>query len=292
MKPIFAKVIETVGEEIYALRVTDREAFSTEFHFHKECQLTYIVQSKGKRLIGDSLDNFCDDELTFLGSDLPHVWYNEQINIEKEEDHKAYSIALFFDPVRLEQKLADFFNTGKLIYFLHISQRGLLFHGQIKREIVDILHKMLEADDLNKTILLLQLIDLMIHTKDMEFLSGSNYTNTYIPKDMQRIDKVFQYVFENYVSEISLEKVSSLMNLSRHAFCRYFKSRTQKTFVQFVNEVRIMHACEMIQDNKDQINNIAYACGFNSLSNFNKIFKSIKGKTPSQYKLEIHHIAN
>lgn len=287
MKPIFAKVVETVGEEVFAIRITERETFSTEFHFHKECQMTYIVRSKGKRLIGDSIANFKDDELTFLGTDLPHVWYNDQQSEEVEYEEKAYSIALFFDPDRLVKHFSYFFDTSGLELFLSRSRRGFLFYGNTKEKIKGILHRMVESDSLHRTIDLLQLVNILSHTVETEYLSGANYTNNYIPKDMQRIEKVFQYVFEQYAAEISLEKAASLMNLSRYAFCRYFKARTQKTFVQFVNEIRIMHACEMIKEDREQINNIAYSCGFNSLSNFNKIFKSVKGKTPSQYKLDV-----
>ncbi|WP_164110687.1 MULTISPECIES: helix-turn-helix domain-containing protein [Sphingobacterium] len=287
MKPIFAKVVETVGQEIFAVRITERKTFSTEFHFHKECQMTYIVKSKGKRMIGDNIANFDNDELTFLGSDLPHVWHNDTTDLTEENEHQAYSIALFFDPQRLVQHLSVFFDTTKLTQFLTQARRGIIFHGASKEKIKTILQQMVEATGMQKTVLLFHLINELTETREITFLSGTSYTNNYIPKDMQRIDKVFQYVLENYGTAISLEKVASLMSLSKHAFCRYFKSRTQKTFIQFVNEVRIMHACEMIQENNDQINNIAYSCGFNSLSNFNKIFKSLKQKTPSQYKQDI-----
>ncbi|ULT25394.1 AraC family transcriptional regulator [Sphingobacterium sp. E70] len=105
--------------------------------------------------------------------------------------------------------------------------------------------------------------------------------------DNEKIDRIFKFVFNNFTKEIPLDQVATLANMSKHSFCRYFKSRTQKTFVQFVNEVRISESCRLITENKLQITNIAFACGFNSLSNFNKIFKSIKGITPSRYRSHI-----
>lgn len=98
------------------------------------------------------------------------------------------------------------------------------------------------------------------------------------------MDKVFKYVFENFAADMQLDDVAALINMNKQAFCRYFKSRTQKTFVEFVNEVRIGHACKLITDGERQIGNLAYECGFNSLSNFNRFFKEAKGVTPRDYK--------
>lgn len=284
MKPVFAKVLEGMGSDVFVTREINRPYFSTEFHFHKECQITYIVKSNGRRMIGDNLDTFMCDELTFIGSDLPHVWHNDhqELNINQT----AASLALYFNPDRLVNALSHFFNTSKLEHIISISQRGLLFHGNVKTEIKNILYKMVHSEEIPKTILLLELFQKIVNAtnNDYTFLSSAGYTNTYIVKDNDKIDKIFRHVFENFSKDINLEEVSKIANMTKHAFCRYFKTRTQKTFIQFVNEVRISQACKLINDEKNQIGNIAYDCGYNSLSNFNKIFKKIKGCTPSDYK--------
>jgi AraC-like DNA-binding protein len=285
MKPVFAKVLEGFGSNIFVTREINRPYFSTEFHFHKECQITYIIQSEGRRMIGDSLDTFTSDELTFIGSDLPHVWHND--SQELNNNHTASSMALYFDPDKLITALSLFFNTSKLEQFFAISQRGLLFHGKLKDELKNILQKMIHSEGIPKTILLLKFFQKMLSAEEYSFLSSTGYTNTYIAKDNEKIDKIFRHVFDNFSKEINLDEVSKIANMTKHAFCRYFKTRTQKTFIQFVNEVRISQACKLINENKYQIGNIAYDCGFNSLSNFNKIFKTIKGITPSEYKNEL-----
>lgn len=282
MKPVFAKVLEGFEDNIFVTREINRPYFSTEFHFHKECQMTYIVKSEGRRMIGDSLDTFTSDELTFIGSDLPHVWHND--NQDLNVNHTASSMALYFDPEKIIAALSLFFNTSKLEQFFTASQRGILFHGKLKYELKNILQKMIQSEGIPKTILLLELFQKILHVKEYSFLSSSGYTNTYIAKDNEKIDKIFRHVFDNFSKEINLSEVAKIANMTKHAFCRYFKTRTQKTFIQFVNEVRISQACKLISEGENQIGNIAYDCGFNSLSNFNKVFKTTKGITPSEFK--------
>ncbi|GGE21852.1 MULTISPECIES: AraC family transcriptional regulator [Sphingobacterium] len=286
MKPVYAKILE--GSEIatFATREVNRPFFSTEFHFHSACQMTYIVKSEGKRIIGDNVDRFLKDELTFIGSDLPHVWHNDQINTPTHNEAK--SLALYIEPALIVQAFAQFFNTSKLEAFFNLSKRGLIFYGKTKDELKKKLVKIVKLPyGPQKTILLIEIIEILLNCSEYESISSTGYTNNYNPIDNNKIERVFKYVFDNYPKEILLSDVSDMSSMSKHAFCRYFKSRTQKTFIQFVNEVRISEACKMIAENSIQITNIAYECGFNSLSNFNKIFKSVKGITPTEYKSQI-----
>lgn len=284
MKPIFARLIEGLDTKAYATRAITRPVFSTEFHFHWACQMTYIVKSEGKRIIGDNVDRFTYDELTFLGSNIPHVWHNDKKNNETEG---AKSLALYMDPDSLLTSCEKLFDTKKLEHFFNQSKRGLLFYGSTKTKLKIKLQEIIVAEDINKTILLLEIINILLHSTEFEFLSSAGYRHNYQPEDTERIDRVFKYVFDNFREDILLDEVSEMCNMSKHAFCRYFKSRTQKTFIEFVHEVRVSEACKLIARNKEQINNIAYQCGFNSLSHFNKTFKYVKGITPSQYKEQI-----
>lgn len=284
MKPIFARIIEGLDTRAYSTRAITRPIFSTEFHFHEACQMTYIVKSEGKRIIGDSVDRFHYDELTFLGSNIPHVWHNDK---KDNEEEYAKSLALYIDPDALVDSCKKLFDIKKLESFLNLSKRGLLFYGASKENLKTKLYEIIDANEIKKSILLLEILELLIHTTEFHCLSSSGYTHNYQPEDTGRIDRVFKYVFDNFRDDILLDEVSEMCSMSKHAFCRYFKSRTQKTFIEFVHEVRVSEASKLIAINHDQINHIAYQCGFNSLSHFNKIFKQIKGVTPSQYKAEI-----
>ena len=124
----------------------------------------------------------------------------------------------------------------------------------------------------------------MCSTKEFDLLAGSGYINNYQSRDNDRMDRIFKYVFNNFKEEISLSAIANIAGMNIQAFCRYFKTRTQKSFTQFVNEIRIGHACKLLSAPEETITSIAFECGFNSVSNFNRFFKEIKGMTPREYR--------
>ncbi|OQP66306.1 hypothetical protein A3860_12445 [Niastella vici] len=285
MKPVFAKIFENSDAAVFAVKVIELPYFSTEFHFHQECQLVYVVESEGKRIVGDSIESFQSDELILLGSDIPHVWHNDKhyFELDRSQVH-ARSIALFFNPDKLVDVLACFHPGNKLGVVLARAKRGMKFYGAARNLIKGLLFEMIEKTGMPQLTVFFRLLEVLCETKEYELLAGDGYINTYKEKDNDRIDKVFKYVFTNFNKDIQLEAVSALVCMNKQAFCRFFKSRTQKTFIEFVNSIRIGHACKLITEGETQIANLAYDCGFNSLSNFNRLFKEIKGVTPSEYR--------
>lgn len=290
MKPVFAKILEGLENEVYATRVIDRPYFTTEFHFHAECQITYIVKSAGYKIVGDCIENFDAGEITFLGAYIPHVWYNNPMPdaVIPRPVGSARSVALFFHPDELVRLLSSFFDTQKLQAVLEIAKRGMKFFGKTKASLKDLLLKMSnEKLGPAKLILLLEMLELLCATREYVLLAGTGYVNNYSIRDNERMDKVFKYVFANFADDISLEAAASLIHMNKQAFCRYFKSRTQRTFIDFVNEVRITQACKLMGGDNQSIGVIAYKCGFNSLTNFNRFFKKIKGMTPRDYRTKL-----
>jgi AraC-like DNA-binding protein len=289
MKPVFAKVLDGLHEEVFLTRLIDRPFFSTEFHFHKECQMTYVMESSGHKIIGDCIENFETGELTFLGSDIPHVWHNN--NLPHDSAHTsnghARSVSLFFDPDRLTGLLANFYNTNKLEQILQISKRGMKFNGDTKLQLKKLLFKMSKEEGVAKLVLLLQLLQILCATNEYTLLASAGYVNTYQTRDNERIDKIFKYLFSNFSNEIKLDDVAAIANMNKQAFCRFFKARTQKTLVEFINEIRIAHAIKLMNKDNMTISSIAYECGYNSISNFNKFFKLVKKKKPSDFKKQI-----
>lgn len=286
MKPTFTKILETGEIQTFFTKCIIRQEFSTEFHFHTACQLTYISHSQGKRIIGDNVDRYEPDELTFIGADVPHVWHND-LNSFPLNNTFAQSLALFIDPISILDLFKNFFNTQKLESFFKNSKRGLIFYGDTKEILKNKLADIITYENSpKKTILLIEILDILSTSKEYEYLTSVGYKHNFEINDNDKIEKIFKFVFDNFSKEICLDDISNRSNMSKHAFCRYFKSKTQKTFMQFVNEVRISEACKLITANDMQIMNIAFECGFNSISNFNKIFKQIKGLTPTEFKIQ------
>jgi AraC-like DNA-binding protein len=144
-----------------------------------------------------------------------------------------------------------------------------------------------KKEGLERIISLLSILKVLAETKDVQYLASTGYSHAFNAKDNHKIDEVFKYVMGNFSKEISLQDVASITNLSPQSFCRFFKNRTKKSFVQFLNEVRIGHACKRLTEEDWSIAEIAYSCGFKNLSNFNRFFKEIVGKTPKEYKNEL-----
>lgn len=288
MKPVAANVFETVAEnKLFFIREISLPYFSTEFHFHKECQLVYVVESEGKRIIGDNIEHFESDELIFLGSNIPHAWHNDKQYFNKEELKHARSIALFINPSVLVEHVGAFGNVKKIQAMLSKAQRGMKFYGKAKNELTTLLKQMCQQKELPAAINLLQILHILSSTKEYELLASEGYINNYQNRDNERMDSVFKYAFNHFTEEILLSTVAGIAGMNKQAFCRYFKTRTQKSFMQFVNELRIGQACKLLSDSENTVLQIAYECGFNSITNFNSFFKEIKGLTPREFKKKL-----
>ncbi|MGE8429494.1 MAG: AraC family transcriptional regulator [Sphingobacterium sp.] len=282
MQPIYAKALLNSGNRIFEIRHENCPKLLSEYHFHAECQLTYIIKGKGKSCIGAQLEDFESDEMTFIGPGLPHVWYNSRI--ETNQEHNVHSITLYFDPEAFLSFCSLLFETSQLKDFLERSRQGMLFYGEAKNKLKKILYKMLAVPEVQKTAYFFESLAILLQTEEYRTVCDKRYDNGYPRREGEIIFSVYQYVFENFNNEISLDEAAKLANLTKPSFCRFFKARTRKTFSKFVNEVRINEACRLLAQDENPITHIAYACGFNSLPNFNKFFKAIKGITPSDYK--------
>ncbi|TKC08603.1 AraC family transcriptional regulator [Pedobacter frigoris] len=289
MKAIKTSILEEYENKIYTTKIVNRPTFSTDFHFHEECQLVYVIESEGKRIVGDSVEHFESGELIFLGPNIPHVWHNEKGRLPKDiTEINARSISLFFNPQRLNDLLTQFGDFKKFEEIIVKACRGIKFHGETKTDLIDLVYKIAEEkEDFSKMILLINILKILSKTSEYEFLATSGYVNNYKLKDRDRMDKVFKYVFDNFSTEMNLETVSNLIGMNKQAFCRFFKERTQKTFIEFVNEVKIAQACKLIANKDMLIGNVALECGFYTISNFNKFFKLMMGITPRQYRQQL-----
>lgn len=286
MKPLFAKILDGKTNNVYGIKVVDAPYFSTDFHFHEECQLVYHIESEGRVMIGDSIGNFSNEELIFVGSNLPHVWHNSKGYFKNEPTNSnAKSITLFIHPEKILEIFKEPENIQQIKMFFQLSKRGIKFGEAARKEVKQLLIKTAsETEEIGRLVGVLEILKVICYTKDYQLLASPGYTNNYQLKDNDRMDKILKYVFNNFNEEILLDKAASMTNMNKQAFCRYFKNRTQKTFVTFVNEVRIGHACKLMAETDKQISELAYVCGFNSLCNFNKLFKATKGVTPKEYK--------
>jgi len=284
MKPSAAII---APESIFYIREIKSPHFSGEFHFHEECQLAYIIKGSGKRVIGDSIAHFEENELVFVGSNIPHVWYNlDEKHPEKKIVH-SISLSLFISPKKLISHLAAFSNTQKIEQLFQKAQRGMFITGSSKEKLTGLLSKAAKESGLQYTITLLKIIQLLSVTVEYKLLASSDYTNNFQHSENERMNEVYRFLIKNFTTEISLSEVAGIAAMNPNAFCRFFKMHTQKSLMQFVNEIRIGHACKLLNNKNLSITHIAYECGYNNVSNFNRFFKIVKKTSPREYRKEI-----
>ncbi|MGF7216283.1 AraC-like DNA-binding protein [Spirosoma lacussanchae] len=288
MKAVQAIVNDKISaNQVFLVKEIVKPFFSTDFHFHRECQLVYVVQSSGQRIVGDSVEPFEDGELVFLGSDVPHVWHNEKKYFQGSGEFHAHSLAMYIFPDRLIETMAAYGNKQVVESWLSTAQRGIIYSGKCRTSILEQLDETFRHEGLAQVVAFMKLIHNMIYATEFRLLASANYVNSYPGNDNPRMDKLFKFIFLNYRREISLKEVASVANMNEFSFCRYFKSRTQKTFIEFVNELRIAQACKQMLERNENIELIANECGFNNLTHFNKLFKRIKGVTPKEYRKQL-----
>lgn len=285
MKPILIKVAPFTDNQITIIERCD-PYFNTPFHFHPECELVYVTESFGKRIVGDRIENFKAGDMVFLGPNIPHVWYNDEIYYKELAELRARSVVVYFPRDIFGEKFYSLPETRRLGELYQRAQRGMRITGKTSQQLSAEIKALPHKQGLDRIISLLKILKSLSETKDFYYLASVGYSHSYNAKDNPKIDEVFQYVMNNFTREISLQEVARITNLAPQSFCRFFKGRTKKSFVQFLNEVRIGHACRMLSEGDWTIAEVAYASGYKNLSNFNRFFKAIVGKTPKEYKNE------
>lgn len=261
-----------------------RSNVDPQWHFHPEVEIAYVKKGIGKRYVGNHMSAYTDGNLLLLGPNLPHLGFN--LGISKD----LLEIVVQF---KLDFLGFDFLNKPELFKIkglLEKAQAGLSFYGNTKNAIGEQLEKMNFLDPLERVISLIRILELMAVSDDVEILNADGHNLEIKKQDNNRMDAVYNYVRKNFDSEISLETIASITMMTVPAFCRYFKKTTQKTFIQFVNEFRIVHACKLLTEEDMTITEISFECGFNNFSHFNKQFKLVTKKTPREYRNELKHL--
>lgn len=251
-----------------------------QLHQHSEIQISYVEQGAGTLIVGDTINDFYPGDILVLGGDVPHVF---RTDTSFSEQTVVYT--LFFDRNSFGK---DFFNLPDLEgcnVFFNESENGMKILSR-KKKLVKQFLKLKNQNKVEHISTLLKIINHITKAKRTA-LSSFVYKKKYTDDEGKRMKDVFNYAMENYMEIITLEEISQVANMSKNAFCRYFKKRTNKTFFQFLIEIRIENACKMIYNNPDySISSISELCGFQNTANFNRKFKEIKGLTPSHYRLQ------
>ncbi len=251
--------------------------FSWSYHYHPEFEMVLVFEGTGRRHVGNHLSYYEAGDLVLIGSNLPHAGFgydaygeHEEIFIQFKEDFLGES---FFQKSEI--------SSIKLL--LERSQQGIVFYGQTKKLVSERLKKMLQLSNFERLLELLMIFQILAKSDEYQLLNKANTRYDFNQKDQLRLNRIYEFVEQNYQNPIDIKAVADVANLTIPAFCNYFKKTVNQTFTDFMNEYRINQACKLLVVEKS-ITDICFECGFSNASYFSKVFKEIKGKAPLQFK--------
>jgi len=277
MKPFLKNDKSVFKKQVVVLERTI-PCLDDNWHYHPEYELIYITKSKGIRFVGDSVSQFNPGDLVIVGPYLPHLWRNDP-NFS-DVDIKTYVIK--FDKHFLGENTFEKSVFFRINVLLKKSNKGVLFSQSTTNDIKDIILSLADLDDTMQYIKLLEVLDVLSRDVNAHQLSMSKMSLEDDP-NINRMDKVLDYISENYSRKISLDDVSKVACMTTNSFCRFFKNNTNKSFVQFLNEVRIRNAVRILTMEDMTMSEVCFAVGYNSKANFNVQFKFFMGCSAKKY---------
>ncbi|NNV55680.1 AraC family transcriptional regulator [Limnovirga soli] len=283
MKALKTEITHLVQSYVAVIE-RDEPHFKAPFHYHPELELVYVKEGNGKRIIGDKIDSFEEGDMVFVGANLPHVWLNDELYYKGFPHLNAKAIVLYFNKEVFSNNFYALNESTKINDLFNRAGRGLKINGKTREKIADKLEKLTKKKDLDRLIGLMEVMNIMAVSKDIECITSETYSCTSLHSKNDRLADVYKYITTHYNKNISLDEIAKIANLTPNAFCRLFKQRTNKHFVEYLNEVRISQACKFLLEMNFNISEIAFQCGYKTLSNFNKIFKKTTGLSPKEYR--------
>ena len=283
MRPTLRKAIPGIGSS-FVVRKDIGSHMKNNWHYHAECELLYIKKSYGTWLIGDYVGKFESGDVILLGHGIPHSYRHEDKYIEETNCEAGEAVAALFLPDILGESFLNLPESGEIKKVLQLCGRGLKIKGNTRALLGEIMDQLSEAEKGRKLINLLNMLQIISENHEYDILASNGYLCQTEQLPNERLNQVLQYTYQNFHQVISLEDIAKIVNMGTHSFCRFFKEKTGKTYIQFLVEVRIGQACKLLIEDDLQPGEAGYICGYNSISHFNHQFKLIKNQSPLDFK--------
>lgn len=275
MKAQLEDIPSKKGDASFYVKHLRVPAFDFKWHYHPEYELTYILKGRGYRVVGNAHEHFSEGDLVLLGSNLPHTWCGK---LDSGAPSEALVIQFSKELIEPFLKLNESRHIRSLI---DLSWRGLSF--QVNQQLEAKLHSLANTSGLESILSLLSILHHLSEVKSKP-LTTENYHGIITKQFETRVNKVCTHLQHHFHEAITLKQVADLIYMSESNFCKFFKKATGTTFSDYVNDLRITEACHMLLYTDETISHIANACGFESLSYFNRVFLKKNKQTPSVFR--------
>jgi len=278
---VLREITPLTQADCFTLFSRTKTSFDFPLHYHDEIELNLILNAKGtRRMIGDHMEEIGESELVLVGPNLQHAWFTDVYSDNEITEVTIQFHSDFFDEKFLRKNQLSFIRR-----MLEKSTRGILFSAATTRHLAPRILGLNKKQGFDSVLELMSILHDLSISRNSRILSDSGFSpvekHNY---SSRRIEKVMNHAHQSYHKSITLMDVAKLTNMTETAFSRFFKLHTGMTFINCLNEIRLGHASRLLIETTHSISEIAYECGFNNISNFNRIFKSKKGCTPKDLR--------
>lgn len=280
------QTISLPNDQSFSVQLEMGLSLYKQWHYHREIELIYFIKGSGTRCIGDHVENFKEDEMLLIGSNVPHMMRPDK---EYNPNNPDEVVVIHFLPDILNTFLSLPENKA-ITDLLSKASYGISIHGETLLAAKKLIYLIRFARNTERFIILLQLLNLIADSASNRLISHTAFGTSFHKSDDSRLNRIYHYTLNNFSREITLNEIAELVHLCPHSFCRYFRSRTRKRYSLFLLEVRVSHACKLLSESDMSVGVISYESGFMNLSNFNRHFKSVTGKTPLEYRKQFQAI--
>lgn len=285
MRPQLLKVCKEPGHS-FSIRQDIVPFVNTRWHLHPEVELIHFRRGQGTQFVGDSMKSFKAGDVVLVGANLPHYWRFDDIYLDGETAVPIDVRVAHFSENFWGESFMQLPENVHLKSLFDKAKRGIQVQGEARRKVADLLEVLLEAEGMRRIMLLLEALYIISESDQLTSLSSIGFKHNFAEAEYDRVNTIYEYSLKNFKRAIQLEEIASVANISPNSFCRYFKSRTRKTYSRFLIEIRVGHACKLLIENNLSIKQLCYESGFNNFTSFYKYFKVITGKSPLGYQRE------
>ena len=271
-------------DESFFIGIFQDHIDKSHWHYHQEFELSFITEGSGKRIVGDSTEEFNPGDLIFIGPRIPHVWFPENRHMRQHSGRTLESVYLLFNhdilPANLTS-LPEFSNIRKAI---QLSERGVRITGDTLNEVSRIMLQLPYMSNIKRLMLFYEIMDIIGRGDSFSFLASENYVKSKFETTNNRVNRIHEFLMKNYQNDIDLREVAEVAHMAPASVCRFFKISTGLTIFEYLNKIKIEYSCQLLLNTDMNILDISYDCGFNNLSHFNKQFKKFIGITPTKFR--------
>ncbi len=262
---------------------------NNRWHYHAEVELIQIHKGQGTQFIGDNISRFESGNIVLVGSNLPHFWQFDKPEKKFLKASGAVSTVVHFFENFWGDRFLNLPETKLIKSVLEKAKRGISVDGKDAEKISRSILKINSSKGVTQLVSLIECLADFANARSFTLLSSIGFNFNFSESENERINSIYSYSLNNFFKEIYIEEVAAIAGLVPNSFCRYFKSRTGKTYSQFLTEIRVGHACKLLIENRISMKQLCFESGFNNFTCFHKNFKAITGMSPKKYQQEYIH---